>query len=90
MIRVWDFRCNAGHVSEHFVDDDCKIVTCKTCNEYAYRQLAAPRAHLDGISGHFPGAADKWVRNRESHMKYEKKITDNHGAQPIQADKRAL
>jgi hypothetical protein len=50
-----------------------------TCGKPAMRQLSAPRAQLDGCSGHFPTAADAWERRRESHMRKERKNQENHG-----------
>lgn len=79
MIRAWDFLCDRGHRQERFIDSDCKVVLCTECGAHAVRQLAAPRSKLEGFSGAFPSAADKWERNRESHMRKEKKTTDNHG-----------
>ena len=79
MIRVFDFRCPAGHVSEHFVTDDTRTVSCTECGEIATRQVAAPRFELDGCSGDFPTAADAWERRRESHMAKERRNMENHG-----------
>lgn len=78
MIRVFDFRCTNGHVSEHFVQQETSV-QCPECDQLALRQLAAPRAKLDGCSGHFPSAADKWERNRESHMRRERHNQREHG-----------
>lgn len=79
-IRVFDFRCAAGHVTEHFVDSDTRTVLCPECGETATRQVAAPRSQLEGITGAFPGAAAAWEKRRESHMKKEKKNVENHGS----------
>lgn len=72
MIKVWDFRCQKGHVTEHFIDADAVVVQCPKCFEPAMRLLAAPRAKLEGITGSFPSAADAWERNRASHMAKER------------------
>lgn len=64
MIRVFDFECAAGHRSERFVQDNTDFVPCD-CGLQATRQLSAPAFHLDGASGHFPGAASKWEREHE-------------------------
>lgn len=77
-LRVFDFRCPQGHVTEHFVDAEIVEVQCH-CECMAERQLAAPRAKLDGCSGDFPTAADAWERRRESHMRKEQKNVENHG-----------
>lgn len=78
MIRVFDFRCPEGHVAEHFVENET-AVECSTCGKLALRQPAAPRSKLEPFTGAFPGAADKWVRDRESKMKQESKNQENHG-----------
>lgn len=78
MLRVFDFLCPEGHVTEHFVEPGIEEVQC-ACERLAKRQLAAPRAKLEGITGAFPGAADKWKRNRESHMAKEQKNKQQHG-----------
>lgn len=80
MIRVFDFRCNAGHVSEHFIGHETSVQCPEPgCDQLAHRQLAAPRAKLEGITGAFPGAADKWERNRESHMRLQSHNKREHG-----------
>jgi hypothetical protein len=81
-IRVFDFRCAQGHVVEQFVDADCWSVECPTCREPAMRMIAAPRAKLDPLSGHFPGATMAWEQRRESHMKWERKQMAANGEIP--------
>ena len=81
MIRVFDFRCPNDHVTEHFLDHtpkDGDVMECG-CGELAVKVPATPRAQLDGCSGDFPGAADKWERDRASHMRKERKNVENHG-----------
>lgn len=78
MIRVFDFECLSGHRSEHFVEYET-AVQCPQCDQLALRQVAAPRTKLEPFSGAFPGAADKWVRDRESHMAKEARNLQNHG-----------
>jgi len=79
VIRVYDFRCLNGHVSEHFEEAGTLAVNCPECDQLALRQVAAPRAKLEPFSGAFPGAADKWVRDRKSHMAKEAKNKETHG-----------
>jgi hypothetical protein len=78
-VRVFDFRCIAGHISEHFVEAETRAVQCPDCDQLALRQIAAPRAKLEGITGDFPSAADKWTRNRESHLAKERRNQESHG-----------
>jgi hypothetical protein len=77
-LRVYDFTCHNGHTTEHFVDPDIVEVEC-ACGALGKRQIATPRFALDGCSGHFPTAADKWEQRRNSHMKKEQKNVAEHG-----------
>ena len=66
MIRVYDYKCPAGHVHELFIQsDDIGTQPCPTCWQPAIRQLSAPPFVLEGHSGHFPGRAMKWEREHE-------------------------
>lgn len=77
-LRVFDFVCHNGHRVERFVESDIVEHECE-CGALGTRVIASPRAQLDGTSGHFPGAADKWERTRESHMAKERKNQEKHG-----------
>jgi hypothetical protein len=77
-LRVFDFLCRNGHRIEHFVDSDIVEVEC-WCGALGARQIAAPRFELEGVTGAFPGAADKWERTRASHMAKERKNQERHG-----------
>lgn len=76
--RFFDFRCPEGHVEEHMVPGGTEENQC-SCGAIGKRQIAAPRAKLEPFTGAFPGAADKWVRDRESHMAREQKNKRDHG-----------
>jgi hypothetical protein len=78
MICVFDFKCVNGHVSELFEDAAVRVVECPKCDQLTFRQIAAPRAQLEGFSGAFPGAAAKWEANRESHMAVERRNKREH------------
>ena len=77
-VRVFDFLCRKGHRIERFVNADIVEHECE-CGAMGARQLAAPRAQLDGTSGDFPGAADAWERRRNSHMAKERANVEKHG-----------
>lgn len=80
MARVFDFRCDVGHVREVFVTDhEARIAPCPECGRPATRLIAAPRAKLEGITGAFPGAYDAWERKRNEHMAKEQKVMRDHG-----------
>lgn len=77
-IRAFDFQCANGHTSERFVCRYTRAVRCRECSLPALRLVAAPQVKLEGITGAFPSASDKWVRNRESKMAQEKRNMENH------------
>ncbi len=64
MIKVYDFRCENGHVYEKFVDSSDTTSRCK-CGASATKMLSAPPFILDGHSGDFPGRHMKWVKEHE-------------------------
>ena len=65
-----DFKCTQCEVqNEHFVDSTTKTVSCKSCGGEANRVLTACNFMLDPISGHFPGATDKWAKHHEQAAK---------------------
>ncbi len=73
MKRFFDFKCANSHISEQLIDDSLRTISCKKCGEEATRIVSTPRISLEGITGAFPGAADKWVRNRAEKLKQEQK-----------------
>jgi len=65
MIKVYDFRCDNGHVYEQFVDSGTEMSRCKECGASATKMLSAPAFILDGHTGDFPGRHMKWVKEHE-------------------------
>ena len=65
MKRIFEFRCVKDHISEKFVDDEVKTITCPHCSNDASRIISSPRISLEGITGAFPSAFDKWARKHE-------------------------
>jgi len=41
----------------------------------AKRVISPVRSNLEGISGDFPDAHDRWVKRREQHMAHERRQT---------------
>tara|TARA_R100001463_G_scaffold3178_8_gene13058 strand:- start:9868 stop:10131 length:264 start_codon:yes stop_codon:yes gene_type:complete len=72
--RIFEFQCKNNYVFEKYIDDSVKTTNCPSCNAEAKRIISKPRIDLDGCSGDFPTASDAWVRRRESHIKYERKV----------------
>jgi hypothetical protein len=66
MKKIFDFRCPDGHTTEHFVSDDVRQVRCN-CGAESERIISPIRFHLEGASGHFPTATDKWIREHEKY-----------------------
>lgn len=73
MKKLFDVKCPQGHITEAWLDNDERQAQCKQCDEVAERQIAAPRSTLDVVSGDFPGATAKWLRDRNAKMAKEQK-----------------
>lgn len=76
MIRVFEFLCPDGHLSESFVDSDVRVHPCKECSKDAQRVVSAGTVKLEGISGDFPGAYSRWERVRAEKLKQERKQSE--------------
>jgi len=74
MKRIYEFRCVKDHVTEKYIDESETVVQCPHCGNDASRIISLPTISLDGTSGDFPGAAMKWEKKRESHIKWERKM----------------
>lgn len=68
-----DFKCRNDHVTEALREDSVEAIVCTHCGMNAVKLLAAPRSNLEGFSGAFPDAYDKWTRVRASKLKQEQK-----------------
>jgi hypothetical protein len=70
MRRLYDAKCINGHVTEVFgyADDPFR---CGECGSEAKRIISPVRTQLEGTSGDFPSASDKWARMhvREANRK---------------------
>ena len=70
-MKLYDFKCAAGHVSEHLVTTDETQLRC-ACGEIARRIISPVRCKLDGF-GDFPGAANRWAKQHEKQREIEAK-----------------
>lgn len=68
MKRIYEFKCAEGHISEAYCSFEDKQISCKVCGLPADRIISAPSVALEGVSGHFPGAAMKWERKHTEHL----------------------
>lgn len=72
MKRIYEFRCrNCNQVFDRLTEYQHRIAVC-ACGGFADRIISTPaiKAWLD---------SDRWMKNRESHMKKERRNKENHG-----------
>ena len=72
-MRVFDYQCPEGHVTEQFVNDINQLLSCSTCGAITKRLVSTPTINLEGCTGAFPGAALKWDKKRQEKMAQEKR-----------------
>lgn len=69
-----DFICSAcGIVTEKLVDSEYRTIECPECHGDAVLLQAMPTVRLEGITGAFPGAHEKWARIREDNARIKAK-----------------
>ena len=61
MIKVFEFKCDQGHIFEDFVADGNTVSRCD-CGANATKIISATPHILDGSSGDFPGRHSKWLK----------------------------
>lgn len=79
MKKLFDVLCPNDHLTEAWLESGERETKCSTCGEVATRQISAVRSTLDVVSGEFPGATAKWLRDRNSKMAKEERTMRNHG-----------
>jgi putative FmdB family regulatory protein len=62
---LYDFKCECGHVFEAFASIHDRTHECGRCGNEALRQISAARIKLEGWSGHFPTAKQKFIKMHE-------------------------
>lgn len=72
MRQLNDFRCENQHVFEALVGTEIDTVRC-SCGSPARKIISPVRFKLDGTSGDFPTAADKWARMHEDATREARK-----------------
>jgi len=71
-MRLFDFRCPDGHKFEDLVKSDVTVSRCN-CGLDAKRIVSTGRSKLEGISGDFTDANDKWAKRRKQQIAHERK-----------------
>ncbi len=79
MRRIFEFLCSEGHVTEQYTDELSREAPCSACGKASKRIVSTPRVKLEGITGDFPGAYDRWERVRAEKLAQEKKKAASHG-----------
>ncbi len=69
MRRLFDFKCDNGHVNEFFRDVEVEEVDCPDC-ELKARKIVTPVKVNRGKDSW--KETRKWVKQRESHMNANK------------------
>lgn len=72
MRRMFEFVCASGHRMDKLTDYESKTVPCD-CGETALRVLSTPAIKLEGWSGSFPGAANRFEKSHLDKLKAEQK-----------------
>ena len=68
-----DFLCDEGHVTEALREDSVRTISCPICGKDAVKSVSAPAIKLEGFTGAFPDAYDRWTRVRAEKLKQEQK-----------------
>ena len=71
--RMYDFRCDDGHVTEHYCSYEVQEMSCPICSKQATRIVSPVRISLDGTDPVFVSAYDKWAKKHEEKAKQERK-----------------
>jgi hypothetical protein len=73
--RMFEFVCSEGHITERLIDSETRKAPCghPGCLLESERIVSAPQIKLEGFSGAFPGAYDRWERVRAEKLAQERK-----------------
>ena len=75
MRRLYEYKCRkCGVIFTELVEEADRTVgcDCRACGGYGDYMISSPYFKEDIMS-------ERWVKNRESHMKQERKNLRNHG-----------
>jgi hypothetical protein len=79
--RLFDFKCEDGHLTESFVDTNTKEIPCPVCLTRSATRIISPTGiYLEPFSGLYPSSYDRWTRVRAEKLAQEKKTNADHGS----------
>lgn len=70
---MYDFVCVCGQRTEELVVYETSEIPCGGCGGVALKTISAPAIKLEGWSGSFPGAANKFDRIHREKLAAEQK-----------------
>lgn len=77
--RIFEFVCPEGHVTERLIDSEVRHSVCPKCFLESERVVSSPQIKLEGFTGAFPGAYDRWEKVRREKLAVERKQKASHG-----------
>jgi putative FmdB family regulatory protein len=71
----YEYKCEEHGVFEEVrsMAERDKLTECPKCGQASKRIISTGTIQLEGISGHFPDAAEKWARMHENHGNLKKR-----------------
>ena len=77
---TYEYRCSdCGEVTDDLrkVDERLDDMVCHACSGKAKFIISTPQIRLDGCSGDFPTASDRWERIHKQKLVAERKLSNN-------------
>ncbi len=76
MKRLYEFKCTKCETVSEIYTEYVKESKCPVCGAVANKIISAPRVHLEGWSGSFPGAAMQWEKKHKPDPKKMEQYED--------------
>ena len=81
MKMINDYRCDTCNETKEYWIDPNDTPKCDQCGSDQSKLISGGSFFLDPMSGDFPGATNKWCKNRDIKIAQEQRIEANHGPQ---------
>lgn len=72
MKKIREFKCPGHGVFDELAEDNMNTASCPACGCDSPRIMSVPNFKLEGVSGDFPTAADKWANDHEKRARKAK------------------